>query len=222
MSAPPRSEAELIDRARALAGRRVDDLAASLGLALPASTRAGKGFVGQLLERALGATAGSLSEPDFQHIGVEMKTIPVAADGRPLESTYVCTVRLDGPAGRFEDSAVAHKLARVLWVPVEGERAIPVADRRVGSAVLWSPSPDQLAILRADFEELMEMVALGRVDEVDARHGVALQLRPKAADSRARRAGVGRDGERTRTLPRGFYLRTSFTADLLARCWLGR
>lgn len=222
MNTPPRSETELLRRARDLAGREVADIAAQLRLPLPGSTRSGKGFVGQLVELALGATAGSLSEPDFQLIGVEMKTVPVAADGRPLESTYVCTVRLDGPAGPFEQSAVAHKLARVLWVPVEGERDIALPRRRLGSALLWSPDEDELATLRADFEELMELVSLGRVEEVDARHGVALQIRPKAADSHARRDGVGRDGERVRTLPRGFYLRASFTAALLARCYLRR
>ncbi len=218
----PRSEAELLARARALAGRRVADVAAQLQLALPRSMRSGKGYVGQLVERALGATAGSLSEPDFQHIGVEMKSVPVSADGRPLESTYVCVAPLAEAAGRFEDSAVARKLARVLWMPVEGARTIPLAERRLGSAVLWSPDERELAILRADWEEITERIALGRVDDISAHHGVALQLRPKAADSRARRAGVGRDGAPVATLPRGFYLRATFTAAILRRCFLSR
>ena len=222
MTAPPRSEAELLARARALAGQRVADVAGRLGVPLPRSMRSGKGFVGQLMEIALGATAGALSEPDFQHLGVELKSIPVAADGRPLESTYVCTAPLAEPGGCFEASAVARKLARVLWMPVEGERAIALPDRRLGSAVLWSPDPYELAMLRADWEEIMEHIALGGVEDITARHGVALQLRPKAPDSRARRSGIGRDGAPVATLPRGFYLRASFTAAVLRRCFLAR
>ena len=115
---------------------------------------------------------------------------------------------------------MARKLARVLWVPVQGERGIDPAERRLGSAVLWSPDEHEMATLRADWEELMERIALGRVEEITARHGVALQLRPKAADSHARRSGIGRDGAPTETLPRGFYLRASFTAAVLRRCFL--
>ena len=220
MDSAPRSEAELLERARDLAGREIAELANRLRLRLPANMRAGKGFVGQLVEHALGATAGSLSEPDFQLIGVEMKTIPVGNDGRPLESTYVCTAPLAEAAGHFERSAVARKLARVLWVPVQGDRGIPLGLRRSGSAVLWSPDPLELDTLRTDWEDLMEMVSLGRVEEISAHHGVALQLRPKAADSHARQRGIGRDGAPIDTLPRGFYLRARFTAAVLRRCYL--
>ena len=217
---PPRSEQELLARARELAGRSVGEVAVRLGLRVPDSMRAGKGFAGQLAEVMLGATAGSLSEPDFQHLGVEMKTIPVAADGRPLESTYVCTVPLEGHAGRFEDSTVYRKLARVLWLPVQGERVLALSERRFGSAITWSPDEDELRALRTDWEELLEFVALGRVEELSARHGMVLQVRPKAADSHARRPGVGHDGRSSPTLPRGFYLRAGFTAGILANSYV--
>ena len=37
-----------------------------------------------LLERALGATAeGSKAEQDFSHLGVELKTLPINAEGYP-------------------------------------------------------------------------------------------------------------------------------------------
>ena len=42
-----------------------------------------------------------------------------------------------------------HKLSRVLWVPVEGARHIPLAERRVGSPLLWSPSEEEERLLRA-------------------------------------------------------------------------
>ena len=215
---PPRSEAELLARADAIAGRTLGDVAAELGLPVPATTRHGKGWTGTVIEHALGANAGSLPEPDFRLISVELKTIPIGAGGRPLESTYVCTVPLAGDAGpSWRDSNVRRKLARVLWLPFEGDRAIPLPARRIGSALLWSPSHEEEAALASDWETLMDRVVLGRVEEISAREGEHLQIRPKAANAAARRRAIGSSGAWETTLPRGFYLRASFTAAILAR-----
>ena len=215
---PPRSEAELLARADVIAGRALGDVAAELGLPVPATTRRGKGWTGTVIEHALGANAASLPEPDFRLIAVELKTIPIGAGRRPLESTYVCTVPLAGDAGpSWRDSNVWHKLARVLWVPFEGDRAIPLPARRIGSALLWSPSPEEEAALASDWETLMDRVVLGRVEEISAREGECLQIRPKAANAAARRRAIGASGAWETTLPRGFYLRASFTAAILAR-----
>ena len=55
-----------------------------------------------------------MPEPDFQHIGVELKTLPVDQNFRPKESTYVCTVPLIRNAGAiWETSTVKLKLSRV-------------------------------------------------------------------------------------------------------------
>ena len=213
---PPRSERELQARARDLAGLSLAEIAKARGWPVPGSSRSGKGWPGQLVENALGASAGSLPEPDFQLIGVELKTIPVDARGRPRESTYVCSVPLDGGTSpRWEDSNVRRKLARVLWIPLLCEDGSEIGERRVGSPLLWSPAAAEEEALRSDWEEIMDLVCLGRVDEISAHLGTCLQVRPKAANARSRRWATGATGARTRTLPRGFYLRTGFTAVLL-------
>lgn len=217
MSAPPRDEAELLARARGLAGLNLAELAYRLGVAVPASLSRDKGWGGQLIERALGATAGSRPEPDFAHLGIELKTLPVDRAGQPLESTYVCTAPLTGLAGlAWDNSLVRAKLARVLWLPILAERGIPVPERILGTAFLWSPSPEQEALLAADFEEHLEAIALGAVERITARSGEVLQVRPKAANSRVLTEAVGEDGRLILTNPRGFYLRQRFTASLLA------
>lgn len=203
-------------RAEAMAGERLSTLARGQGVAAPGESRRAKGWAGQVIEAYLGATAGSLSEPDFQLIGVELKTIPVNATGEPRESTYVCTVPLMGEgSGHWEGSNVQTKLARVLWVPVVVEPGTDPGDRVIGWPLLWSPTPEEASALAADWRELMDMVCLGELEHITAHHGTCLQIRPKAADSRARRWGIGESGERVRTLPRGFYLRPSFTRAIL-------
>ncbi|MBI2381743.1 MAG: DNA mismatch repair endonuclease MutH [Gammaproteobacteria bacterium] len=213
----PHSAEELLERALSLAGLSLAELAASLGVAVPADLRHDKGWGGQLIELALGATAGSRPEPDFAHLGIELKTLPVDRQGRPLESTYVCTAPLTGLMGlTWGNSLVRAKLARVLWLPILAERGIPVPERVLGTALLWSPSPEQEALLAADFEEHLEAIALGAVERITARAGQVLQVRPKAANSRVLTEAVGEDGGRILTNPRGFYLRQRFTAQILA------
>src|SRR5947199_4653637 len=56
---PPRDEAELQVRLRRVAGRSLQEIADGQGVAVPRDLRRHKGWVGQLLERALGASAGS-------------------------------------------------------------------------------------------------------------------------------------------------------------------
>ncbi len=209
-----------MQRARCLAGRRLNELARELKVPVPARVNRAKGWTGTLLETALGATAASLPEPDFQAIGVELKTVPVHPDGRPRESTYVCT--LPSPGGGpplWQHSNVRRKLARVLFVPVVYETGAGFADRIIGTPIIWSPSAEEEAALRADWEELMDLACTGKVESITAHHGTHLQIRPKAANSKARQRGVGEDGAPAQTLPRGFYLRASFTASIFQRCY---
>lgn len=219
-STPPATESELLSRANRIAGVRLGDVARQLNRTVPDDLRKAKGWVGELLENYLGATAGSLPEPDFPHLGVELKTVPMRANGKPTESTYVCVVALDDNLGvRWENSLVRRKLARVLWLPIEAERQISLAERRIGNPLLWSPSSAEERVLRADFEELMDMVCLGDLDQLSAHYGTWLQIRPKALNASARTLGADASGAPILTLPRGFYLRTCFTERLFAdRC----
>jgi DNA mismatch repair protein MutH len=215
---PPQNEEELLARTRAIAGLRLGAIAEGCAALVPQDLRRQKGWVGQLLELALGADARSLAEPDFRAIGVEMKTLPLDSRGRPRESTYVCTVPLEeGLEPNWESTWIRRKLSRVLWLPVEADPQIPLAERRVGSAIIWSPSDEEEALLRQDWEELSEMICMGELEQISARLGTVLQIRPKAANSRVRCRSVGAAGEAIVTNPRGYYLRPDFTRRILER-----
>ncbi len=208
----------LFEAASALAGQSFAELAAQQGMAVPADLTRHKGWVGQLLEAALGATAGSQALQDFPELGVELKTIPLDAKGKPLETTFVCTTPLVNITGlSWENSNVRNKLQCVLWVPIDGRREIPLAERTVGTAFFWQPDATEEAQLKRDWTEHMDKIAMGEVEQITAHQGEVLQLRPKAANSRVLTDAIGPNGEPIQTLPRGFYLKTQFTWQIIRR-----
>ena len=207
---------ELVHAANQLAGLTLAELAERCGIMIPSSLRREKGWIGQLLEFALGASAGSKPQQDFPELGVELKTLPIANNGIPLESTFVCTAPLlHQQKITWETSSVHHKLSAVLWIPVFGDRQQDIASRMIGNPWLWHSTTEQEKIIRRDWEEIMELIALGKVESISARHGEALQLRPKAANGQSLTPAIGSEGTIIQTRPRGFYLRSSFTRELL-------
>jgi len=213
---PPSSERELCDRAAWLSGRTIGELARALGSPVPVAGVRGKGKMGALVEKALGAEAGSASVPDFPRLGIELKTIPVDAAGTPRESTFVCSIALAGAErADWSTSAARAKLRQVLFVPIVVGDEEPVENRRIGSPLLWRPTAEQDAVLRDDFEAAMGAIGAGNVESLTARSGRWLQVRPKAATGRTRTFSFGPEGEWIATVPRGFYLRASFTRALL-------
>lgn len=213
---PPTTIDELLTRAYAIAGLSIADLATHLKQPMPTNLSRHKGWLGQLLEIALGATAGSQATPDFENLGVELKTIPVDSDARARESTYVCTAPLlQLQQSHWQTSWVCRKLSCVLWIPIVTSKETCLADRQIGMPFLWRPTTEQAAQLQQDWQELTDMICLGQVEEIAAHHGDILQIRPKAANGRALCWGINAAGEKFLTLPRGFYLRAHFTTALL-------
>lgn len=212
----PQTLEQLLSQAQSIAGLTFGELADELHIPVPPDLKRDKGWVGMLLERALGATAGSKAEQDFSHLGVELKTLPINAEGYPLETTFVSLAPLVQNSGvKWENSHVRHKLSCVLWMPIEGSRHIPLRERHIGAPILWKPTAEQEHQLKQDWEELMDLIVLGKLDQITARIGEVMQLRPKGANSRAVTKGIGKNGEIIDTLPLGFYLRKEFTAQIL-------
>jgi DNA mismatch repair protein MutH len=204
---PPKDVDELVARAKKLAGVRIDELAARVAFSVDGDAVRTKGKVGELLERALGAT-GAGAQMDFPELEVEMKTVPLEG-GKPAESTFVCALSLmDAERAEWATSWVRKKLSRVLWVPVHERETI-------GEAVLWSPTTAQEAALKNDFDEIVGRIAIGDIEALSAHVGEIMQLRPKAATGSVRTAAPGRDGDLVSTVPRGFYLRAKFVGAVL-------
>lgn len=213
---PPTTQAILMQRADHMAGKTIGQIAQELSIEVPETLKRKKGWQGQFIEQALGADAGNLSEPDFTYLNIELKTLPIDYSGKVLESTYVCVLNLaDKTFQTWHDSAVYRKLQHVLWVPIARDSTQNVIDFQIATPFLWQPNTNDFEVIKKDWENAMELISIGQVDKLNARQGELLQVRPKAANSRALTKSFDSEGNSIETLPRGFYLRPAFTQQIL-------
>ncbi len=207
---------QLLHAVKCISGKTLAEIAFENHSVVPPNLLHNKGWVGQLIETALGVVNNSRPEPDFPELGIELKTLPINHNGQPKESTYVCVAPLTNLTNlSFANSVVGHKLSHVLWIPVQADKNIPLSKRTVGQGLFWKPNREELKLLSQDFQEITDQIFLGKVEQITAHQGEALQLRPKAANSKILTEASGPDGEKIMTLPRGFYLRPSFTKKIL-------
>ena len=216
MVASPQTTHQLLQLCEDIAGQSLQELAEGAGIEMAKDLRTNKGWVGQLIEWHLGATAGSKPEQDFKHLGIELKTIPIDQFGKVLETTFVCSTPLLNTTNlTWENSNICNKLSQVLWVPVQGERHVELSERVVGNGFLWSANSAEQVLLKNDWNELMEKIALGEIETISARDGQAIQLRPKAANGQCLTDAFGRNGSLIKVRPRGFYLKKEFTQAII-------
>ncbi len=215
MPSAPTTIAELQKRAFNLAGKTLGMLATECNEKVPPTLLHAKGWIGQLLEKALGATAFNLAEPDFMQLGIELKTLPLGTNGQPRESTYICTAPIPNEDKVWEHSRVWRKMAKILWVPIETNAEKSLASQRIGMPLLWSPSPLIAQQLQQDWEELIELITLGHFDMLNAVKGKYLQIRPKAPNAKTFIQVMNHEGKMVSIVPKGFYVRTLLTQQII-------
>jgi DNA mismatch repair protein MutH len=213
---PVTSIDELLTRSKILENKTFAEIAAQLNLIIPDDPTKRKGFVGKVLEQILGADGGNLPAPDFSQLGVELKTLPLSSTGKVKESTFVTHIPLlTLHTQSFETSDCYLKLKQVLWITIDADVKIPFVYRRIGPAILWSPSAADFAILKQDWQWFAYMIGTGKLAEIDGSVGECLQVRPKARYAKSLCYGLDEIGNFVLTLPRGFYLRAKFTQSIV-------
>lgn len=215
-NSPPQTEDELLKRCQLIEGLSFAQLSVRLGITIPQNPNQRKGWLGMAIELALGADAGNKSAPDFISLGVELKTLPIASSGKPSESTFITSIPLlTIHEQKWPTSQCYTKLKRILWIPIEGDRNIDYIHRRIGRGFLWSPSAAQEKSLADDWHYLSSQIITGQLESLDSRSGEYLQVRPKAANGKSLCFAFDSEGNKATTLPRGFYLRSKFTSQIL-------
>lgn len=213
MASTPLTCQALMMQARKLSGLTFEELAHLSHSACPEKLLKSKGWLGQVVERLLGADAGSQALPDFSKLGIELKTLPLNALGQPKESTYVTYAPIPFEESNWLNATVRLKLKQVLWFPYFCEG--PVRHRRLGTPFLWSMNQAWEALLRQDWLELAEKMRLQQFDELNAKTGQYLHIRPKAPNSKTWIRVMNSQGEAMDVVPKGFYLRPAFTHQLV-------
>ncbi len=214
----PQNFEELILRLNTIVGKSIETLAKNYSLTVPVSPLHGKGFVGELMEICLGATAKNKSIPDFPDLDLELKTLPVDSSLKPLESTFITYAPLDNIRFlTFERSSLYAKLKRMLFVVILATRELNYAERKVLGYFFYTPEPQDLSQIKGDYEEIYEQITTGNIEQISAKYGTIVQLRPKCSNGRDLTRCIGPDGKNILTRPRGFYLRRTFTAELIER-----
>lgn len=216
MIEPPATIDELLKRCSKIEGLSFGQLSQRLGQTIPDKQNHRKGWAGGLIELALGTDASTKAAPDFTDLAIELKTVPLNHQLKPCESTYVTTVPLlKLSSATWQTSVVCQKLTTVLWVPVEGDKSIAYHQRRIGKAQLHSPDESLLGKIKQDWLELTELILLGKLETINASIGQYLHIRPKAANGKVLCDAYGVEGQKIKTLPRGYYLRPQYTAKIL-------
>ncbi|WP_115956086.1 DNA mismatch repair endonuclease MutH [Candidatus Purcelliella pentastirinorum] len=211
-------EDELIDKLKSLAGFTIKEILFNKNISLVTSLKFDKGLVGKLIECFLGLINNNYAKQDFFDIGLELKTIPVNNLGFPVEDTFVCSAKLIGNFDySWKSSYVKNKISRVLWIPVENCRRMSILDKRIGLPIIWSPNCVEKKLLKIDWEEIMNFIILGEIEKLDSIYGNILYIKSKAKNSNCLTNAIGNDGKIIMVNPKSFYLRKSFTKQILFR-----
>lgn len=215
--AAPENLDELEQRLNSIMGRSIAELAALAQVPLPYHNSMAKGFAGQLIEIFLGAHARNLPVPDFEKLRIELKTLPLNADLKPQESTFLCSANLGNDRFvPFNQSALYHKVKQILFVLLFAPSGAPMGIRHILGYFYFRPDAATLNLIETDYNEFFELVTSGRTNEIDGACGNIIQMRPKAATSKDVVPYRDATGHIRYTIPRGFYLRTEFTRNLVA------
>jgi DNA mismatch repair protein MutH len=203
----------VLQRARALVGRRLGEVT-SVAAEETMTTRS-RGTVGHHLERYFGLQLNSDQEPDFSHLGVELKSVPMVPQGNShaaKERTFITAIDYATVSTTaFEGSALDRKTRTTLYI-FYGWRPAPVtvADLRVLRVLLHERDDLDELTLREAYRHVQAAVAAGRAHELS--ESDTWGVGPATKDARARDVPQPHGPEPARR--RAFAWRAAYTTRL--------
>lgn len=177
-----------------------------------------KGGMGNLVEEChFGYKANSDAEADFPQAGVELKTTPY----KKIKKGYSAKERLvltmidyfrDAEMIDFNSSHLwmkAHLMLLVWYLHQEGRNDI---ESTVDFVQLFTPPPEDLAIIKDDYAKIIAKLRAGRAHELSEGDTMYLGACTKSSDSSVRRAQPYSDKP---AKPRAFSLKHSYMTYVL-------
>lgn len=151
-----------------------------------------KGGFGTVLERFyFGYEPNSRPEPDFPDAGIELKATPLKRSGPRLVSKerlvlgmidYMTVVSEEWESSRFLE-----KNSHLLLVFYLHEQGTDPRDFVIKIVRLWEFPPEDLAIIRRDWQTIVDKVKAGRAHELSEGDTLYLAACTKSSDSTRRR-----------------------------------
>lgn len=178
------TEAEVIEHAKRLKGKRLRDVILSRGR-VSESKPGDKGAVGQLVERAFGLARSSEQRPDFGHAGIELKVVPLKRSSRSVRSKERTSVTMIDYAALVDETwptaKVRKKIEKIFFVfYFHVDKGNPL-DAVVEECVLWRPTADLLPQLESDWHAVQRKVLDGLAHQISEGDGRVLGAATKGA-----------------------------------------
>lgn len=214
--APPQTLHQLQQHLAEIQGKTISEISERLGVEVISDLRLNTGWIGNLIETSLGAVAGSKPTQDFPQLGIELKSVSMSSSGKVLNDIFVSSLPLETfMLQGWETSHLLYKLQHVLFVPVENQAEISIGERKVGQGVFWQPNAQQLEQLFADWQQIMELITCGDLNQLKSNIGTALCVKVKALSKLQSKAIIDQEGYKQRVVPLSFYLRRNFVQNIL-------
>lgn len=150
-----------------------------------------KGLPGKIVEASyFGYELNSRQEADFDRAGAELKTTPADLDAstnryKSGETVSVTQIDFRGPVeDDFYASHLYDKLRMLIIIFYHRDKSLPSKLLyEVIFADLFSPSEEDLAIIRSDYREIIQKIRSGQAHTLSRADGTYLSTAPKARRS---------------------------------------
>lgn len=212
---PPQKWSILLDRCDKLVGKTIATIADKLQLTVPDNLKNNRGWIGNLLELALGAEAGSKPIQDFVNLGIELKSVAINHKGEVNNDIFVSSLPINSfMLQTWHTSHLLYKLKRILFVPIEQIKEIPLANRRIGRARLWTPTAYELSQLQQDWQDILDIITEGDFNAIKNNVGKILCVKVKALNAKQSNSFIDTEGFTSKIPPLSFYLRKDFVNSI--------
>lgn len=178
-----------------------------------------KGGLGEIIEeRFFHYQCNNDARPDFEEAGVELKVTPykINKDGSIVAKERLIISMIDYFAvvgEKFEESHLWQKAQLILLIYYLYQKEIENRlDYKIGYAKLFTPSKQDIRIIKHDFEVIVDKIKEGKAHELSEGDTLYLGAAPKAATAQDRRKQPFSD---EMAKPRAFAYKNSYMTYVL-------
>ena len=160
-----KTKADILERAHQIIGVPLKEIDKTGRLSI------GKGAIGSIIEESLfGYKINSESTPDFEEVGVEVKTTPYIKTNKGIRAKERLVCNIINYMGEyqctFETSSFWKKCRTMLLLSYEHKDDVPKGDFMISDVVMFSFPNRDLEIIKNDWNRIVDKIREGRAHEL--------------------------------------------------------